>query len=278
MVTLRRVLLLTGLLTMLRMVFFGLLVDAPPPPAAEAQWAIPLLLLAGLLDAAVLDWCGTVSGLAGRARGVLQAGLLFGVQGLWTHLESLYFLPLPADMIGRMLLAQGLIAAAFGAGSAWVHRHPGAQAGGLPVPQGTVRWLVWAIGAAGIYLFLYFSFGALAWQSAELREYYRQGQFAGLGPADTPRLAAFQALRGVLWGALALPLIYTSRRTWGRTALAAGAVFSVLIASPLLLPNPFMPAAVRWIHLPEVGASNLLLGLALVGLTRMLAGPVHATR
>jgi hypothetical protein len=46
-----------------------------------------------------------------------------------------------------------------------------------------------------------------------------------------------------------------------RRALLTGAAFSVLMALPLLYPNPLMPWPVRQVHLVEVGVSNFLFGI-----------------
>jgi hypothetical protein len=57
-------------------------------------------------------------------------------------------------------------------------------------------------------------------------------------------------------------------------ALLTGLVFSVIGGvAPLLVPNPYMPASIRMVHLAEVGVSNLLYG-ALCGW--VLAGAARA--
>ena len=42
--------------------------------------------------------------------------------------------------------------------------------------------------------------------------------------------------------------------------------------APLIIPNPYLPDAVRYAHLPEVGVSNFLFGFVDAWL---LAGPSH---
>lgn len=42
-------------------------------------------------------------------------------------------------------------------------------------------------------------------------------------------------------------------------AFAVGAVFAILSGiAPLLMPNPFFPDLVRWVHMAEVTSSNFL--------------------
>jgi len=48
------------------------------------------------------------------------------------------------------------------------------------------------------------------------------------------------------------------------TALALGFLFSVVMNSLLLLPNPYMPESVRMSHLVETASSNFIFGV-LVG-------------
>jgi tetrahydromethanopterin S-methyltransferase subunit F len=47
------------------------------------------------------------------------------------------------------------------------------------------------------------------------------------------------------------------------TSLAVGFTFSILMAAPLLLPNPIMGDVVARAHLVEVSSSNLLFGFVL---------------
>lgn len=42
--------------------------------------------------------------------------------------------------------------------------------------------------------------------------------------------------------------------------LIAGATLSVLGGGGLIVPNPYLPDAVRWAHLVEVGVSNFVYG------------------
>jgi len=48
------------------------------------------------------------------------------------------------------------------------------------------------------------------------------------------------------------------------TALMLGLLFGVVMNAQLLIPNPYMPEAVRMAHLVETASSNFIFGL-LVG-------------
>jgi hypothetical protein len=44
-------------------------------------------------------------------------------------------------------------------------------------------------------------------------------------------------------------------------ALAVGSLFAVVMNTSLLLPNPYMPYAVRMVHLVETASSNFVFGV-----------------
>ncbi len=57
-------------------------------------------------------------------------------------------------------------------------------------------------------------------------------------------LIPFQVLRAMLWVAIGLLVIRMMKGRWQETALALGLLFAVMTAQ-LLIPNPYMPEAVR---------------------------------
>ena len=118
--------------------------------------------------------------------------------------------------------------------------------------------LAWKIPVISLlYVVFYFGAGRLiAWQSADVRAYYAQGFHI-----DQGQLALVQVGRGLIWALLAwLSVASLTGGTW-RRALLTGLAFSILMALPLLYPNPLMPWSVRSVHLVEVGVSNFLFGI-----------------
>ena len=135
----------------------------------------------------------------------------------------------------------------------------------LVMPTREWAWKLAVIAIA--YLILYFTFGYfIAWQNPAVREYYGgidEGSFlAHMGTVlgNTFWLIPFQILRAMLWVAIALPVIRMMKGRWQETALALGLLFAVLMNAQLLLPNPFMPEAVRMTHLIETTSSNFIWG------------------
>ena len=65
--------------------------------------------------------------------------------------------------------------------------------------------------------------------------------------------------------AIALPVIRMLKGPWQESALALGLLFAVTNAQ-LLIPNPYMPEAVRMTHLIETASSNFIFGCLIGGL------------
>jgi hypothetical protein len=124
----------------------------------------------------------------------------------------------------------------------------------LVMPLG--EWM-WKLAASTLlYMTLYFSFGLIAWQNPVLREFYAGGLVI---PAWMP---LFQIPRGLLWTALALPVIRMMKGPGWEAGLAVGLLFAVLTGAALLIPNnPIMPDSVRLTHCAELMSSNFIFGM-----------------
>jgi hypothetical protein len=122
------------------------------------------------------------------------------------------------------------------------------------------------LACALAYVVLYFAFGRLA--IPFMREFYEARTLPPFGP-----LVALQVVRGLAFAALCLAWL---RQPWPRpveAALWTGTALSVVGGiAPLLLPNPYLPAAVRMVHLWEVGISNFLFGCAVAWILGRRAG------
>jgi hypothetical protein len=152
----------------------------------------------------------------------------------------------------------------------------------LIMPMSEWAWKLAVIAVA--YVILYFTFGYfIAWQNPAVRNYYGgsdEGSFVAhmrTVLATASWLVPFQILRGMLWAALALPVIRMMKGQWQETALSLGLLFAVVMNAQLLLPNPYMPEVVRMTHLVETASSNFIFGL-LIGwlLTQRHEGRANA--
>ncbi len=255
--------------------------DAPVDKAAEA--AESLLLLLAVVVMCALETVVLAYPIA-RARwgGWKLVGtvflLVFGIMSFQSQIEAMFFGVLPWKTTVRILAMGGLVAAVFAPLAVLIlgrwksPPEPASAPPRLSAPQ----WGLRLGGVAVFYVVLYTAFGHfVAWQSPAVREYYGGGSGDGglgeLGLFVIPWLGPFQAFRGLLWAGLGLLVIYMMRGRWWEKGLATGLLFAVLMNAQLLLPNPYMPEAVRMVHLVETASSNFILGWWIAWLFRGLS-------
>ena len=122
------------------------------------------------------------------------------------------------------------------------------------------------VACACAYVVYYLAFGAVTYQYFT-RDFY---------PDATQQVAqlgwwfwAMQFGRGLLMTVAVLPIVYTLRMPRWQAALAVGAILWVAGGlAPLLVPNAFMGAALRAIHIVEIFTQNASLGITVVLLLR----------
>jgi hypothetical protein len=267
-------------------VAYGLVMRGTPPDPTSAASPIgpgSAMLVAALLTTSVMAWLILRSWQSGRRLAWTITAVFFGVQTFMAQVESwiFQFSPgfashLPAAMIPRILLA-GLLHACL-----WVplavrilgrwNAAPTPESAALESAVATpARFAI----AAAVYVVLYFVFGYyVAWRSPAIREYYQGtdpgtlwGQLQSV-MRDTPWLPLVQGLRGLAWTLLGVTVLRAMRGSLAEKALALAALFAVVMNAGLLLPNPYMPYAVRMVHLVETASSNFLFGLIVAWLFR----------
>jgi hypothetical protein len=268
-------------LTVIMFILYGVaagaagLEGASPPPEQGGNTAF-LLLLVCLLNTVIL----TCIILRSRWTGLKLIAAIFvafyGVTTVMSQIESAIFITqLPPGTVPRLFLMGAIIAAPFAIFSVLILRRRRSDTV-QEEPSGenissAGEW-AWKLGLIVIaYLVLYFSFGYfIAWQSPAVREYYggtdHGSFFASMRDlaATTPWLFGFQAFRALMWTAIAFPVIRMLKGSRFETALWIALLFSVVMNTQLLLPNPYMPEAVRFAHLVETASSNFIFGF-LVG-------------
>jgi len=213
--------------------------------------------------------------------------IIYGVVTVMPQSESAFFLTrLPAGMVPRLFASGAIVAILFSSVAVLIlgKRKRNAVDGDANqiLVSGTSQW-IWKLAVSVVlYVILYFSFGYfIAWKNPALRAYY-----GGTDPgslitqlhsvlSNTPWLMPFQILRGLAWTGLGLLTISMMRGQWWKVALAVGALFGVVMCSWLLLPNPFMPEAVRMTHLVETASSNFIFGFVLVCLFHRQSSSTH---
>jgi hypothetical protein len=202
--------------------------------------------------------------------------IFFGVTTLMPHIETAYFLTrLPPGMLPRIFLAGAITAALFSALAVLVlgkrrHNAPEREDNShLNMSFGEWVWKLTVIAIA--YVILYFTFGYfIAWKSPAVRAYY-----GGSDPGsfllqmrsvlrETPWLLPLQVVRAMLWTTLAVLVIRMMKGRFWEVGLGVALLFAVVMNTQLLIPNPFMPAEVRMVHLVETASSNFLFGWLVV--------------
>jgi hypothetical protein len=107
-----------------------------------------------------------------------------------------------------------------------------------------------------LFLVLYFLCGGfIAWINPAVRAYYEGGTGINL-----PAQALLQIPRGLGWYAMALLMAKMLRGHKLENAVCTGLFFGVLHGNSLLIPNEYMPFAVRMTHMVEIFVSLFLFG------------------
>ena len=242
----------------------------------EAGGALAALLVVSFLNAIVFAYVILRSDWAGWKLILAIFLVFYGVNTVMSQIETAFFVTrLPSGMLLRLFLSGAIIAAWFSLLAVLIlgkrrsnstESNPNSR---LSMPVG--EWVVKLSLIAIVYVVLYFTFGYyIAWKSEAVRTYYGGSDPGSLLAQmssvlrDTPLLLPLQVLRAVLWTAIAVQVIRMMKGPWWEAGLAVALLFSVVMTSPLLIPNPYMPREVRMVHLLETASSNFLFGWIIV--------------
>lgn len=246
--------------------------ESDPAAVAAAAQTAGLLLLSCFITVLTIAFLLIYSQWRGLKLILAVFVLYFGIGTFMTQIESLFFnsaLAIPTEMQGKIILSGFIIAMLFAPLSVWVMgkmRGKGEVNDSMPLRQLLSKGLLLSF----IYCCVYILFGYfIAWQSPAVRLLYQGnsdilpfGQHMTNMVNHSPVLIFFQLFRGVLWAGLAWLVIQMTEGSWWIKGIIIGLLFGVMATGGLLLPNPYMPAEVRWIHLWETSTSNFLFGFA----------------
>ncbi|HMG94448.1 MAG TPA: hypothetical protein VK589_30520 [Chryseolinea sp.] len=116
-----------------------------------------------------------------------------------------------------------------------------------------------------VYPLIYLTFGYyIAWQNENLRIFYTKSSeltsFFHQGAGSlADGLYFFQILRAAIWVIATIPLVIMLRHLKGYYLLV-GLLTSLLPATQLFIPNPYMPQEIAMIHFVETASSNFIWG------------------
>jgi len=258
---------------------------------ADLRGSIVALLAMCALDTIVLSYPILRSRWTGWRLVATIFFVFYGAMTFMSQIETVVFLRylvdvVPAEMIPRLFLHGAITAAIFSplavlilgrmkesADAGMPDQRPAASLDyGQDRPWGGWAWRLALV--AVIYVVVYIGFGALVFKplaGAAFQQYYGNLRLPGW-------ILPFQALRGLMWAALALPVIWMMKGRRWEAGLAVALLFSVLMASNLLVPTDIMPNAIRMAHLVEVASSNFLFGWIVVWLLAPRQSEQGATR
>lgn len=241
----------------------------------QSSQSAAMLPVVSLLMTLVLAWLA----LRSRWHGWKLAGTLFVIlYGINTFLSQIETAVFPAvanrllpGMLAGFFISGLILAVPFSLLAVWIlgktKKDSAADEPNQRLIMPASEW-VWKLALiAVLYVIIYFTFGYfVAWRTPGLPEFYGgkdPGSFIGqLGNVmrDTPWLPPFQIFRSMIWTAIALPIIRMMKGKAWEIILAVAFAFSILMAAPLLFPNPIMPVEVANAHLRELLSSNFLFG------------------
>lgn len=255
-------------------VFMGMVgaVDTASIDPVESALSSLSLVVVSFLNVLVIAWLVNRTHLRGFKLALWVFFLLFGVMFFMTQIETLLFnstIEMPLPVIGATV-ASGALATLSVAILAVLY----CRKLGPPTPRDVwidpKRNVTKLLILAAIYMIFYFVFGYYtAWQVPGLREFYTGSvEIIPFWPhiADVLRnniaLPVFQIVRGLMWAGLGYAAIVGlgNARAWERFILV-GLILSVGLATPLLVPNEFMPPVVRAGHFFELVIENFLFGV-----------------
>lgn len=228
------------------------------------------LFVVSLLNAIVLSYPIIRSRWTGWKLVITIFFVYYGASTFLSQIETIVYLNylvniVPADMIPKLFL-QGLITAAlFSPLAVLIHGQMRKEEEINSNNQLIMHWTEWCwklILIAIVYVTIYFSFGLFVFMplaGSAAQEYYTNLQLPEW-------IFLFQALRAMIWTALALPVIRMMKGQWWEAALSVALLFSVLMGASLLIPSDIMPEAIRLAHFVEIFTSNFLFGWFIVWL------------
>ncbi len=236
-------------------------------PAVAGQYA----LLTSFLFTGVLSYPIMRSTWSGWKLVLTIAVVFYGVMTFLSQIETVVFLKYLVDivdpeMIPKLFIQGAIVAALSSPIAVWAHgKMKRSEDISLQEPDNrlvmtTSQWAWKLVLLAVIYILIYISFGQFVFiplAGDAFEEFY-----AGL---EMPQwVLLLQAVRALIWVALAIPVIRMMKGPWWEAGLAVALMFSVLMGALLLIPQNIMPDAIRVAHFVEVTLSNFLFGWIVV--------------
>jgi hypothetical protein len=206
--------------------------------------------------------------------------MFYGVMYLMTAIEAVY-LPqiLPPHLVLTLLVNGAITAAVFSIVAVWIHgRMRGDGEGQEPNQRLVMPWTqwVWKLALSAFsYVLLYILFGVVVF--LPLAGALDPKALAEASALSLPSwLIPFQAVRGLMWALLALPVIRMMRGRWWEAGLAVALSFAVVMSANQLMALG-MPVGLQIAHIAELFGENFALGWIVVWLLHRRHGSRRKT-
>jgi len=265
-----------SLVSGLLMGLFGFVKQSTSNPSDSLKSLLSLFLLC-TLNAIMVIWYTQKSYYSGKKLFINIFILIFGILSFMTQIETLYFnttIQMPLLMILITVFTGAIIGIFSGIFAVKLKNNTKDQVEneyGLKLfsLKKNIEKLIFL---SFLYMIFYFFFGYfIAWQFPVLRQFYSGS--TDILPLWTHMqnqvhqdafLIVFQIFRGFLWTLIGYILLKgLSVKNKIERYILMGLLLSVPLATPLLVPNYFMPPGVRLGHFSELLIENFLLGVIL---------------
>jgi hypothetical protein len=243
-------LLFTAAQTICGMIYAGLSSEPiPAPPGNPLPWN----LAANLVYATTLTWITARSRLRGWRLLLLIGALIFGIMHVTSLIEARFFgLFGTARTLGLLAMSFASVVLFVLLFSLLLRSLPDYT--DVPRSWSPAMTPLRLVTASFAYVVTYFGAGMFVFPF--VRDFYATKTMPN--PLELIAMQFFG--RGPLFVLLLYMMMRASRAGRVETVLIAGTVLSVFGGVGLIVPNPFMPDAIRWAHLVEVGVSNFAYG------------------
>ena len=230
-----------------------------------------MLIVVSFIDTLILTYFILRSRMRGLRLMVTVSLVFYGVKTFLSVIEAWWFMTdVSAQEVPGLFLMTVPLAVLFPVIAVWIlgKAKKGEEVDETPNTRLVmpVEQLVWkvAILSVIVYPVLFWTFGYyVAFSNPELVAYYgstHPGSFLAQMSnvwADDPFVFLFEVFRGLLWVALAAPVIRTTRgRVW-EAGLIVVLLFTLVQNDVHLIPG-VMPPSVRLSHFIETASSNLI--------------------
>ena len=236
---------------------------------SEALAGFGWILFSCLLVVLVMTWIVMASNTYGLRLVWPMVLMFFGIYTFNVHVETILFqLTIPQREVVNMMLRGLLLSLIFIPVLLILMdkvKQPTALFESIRARRISVVGSIWkTIVCMIIYVIIYFIAGALVYPY--IKDFY--AEMAHM-PA-MQHIFFMQLLRGLVYILVVIPIIRIVQINRLATALMIGLLLSILGGvAPLLFPNPYMPAYIRFVHGIEIGISNFVFGFIIGSLFGM---------